>query len=278
MPSESRRGPMTARPDAFARRTRAVGRYTLSLAFASAASLALGACSSDARPAGCASGGATSAEKSACASASEGVDPTLVIDNMESQSSSLPMLAGRSGSWWAAGDGTPGASYQPAATLLPERLLEPRCDSRHAMRFSGQGFNEWGALIGLSFAYAAMPNGEYGAVAYDAHLHTGVTFWARIGDTSTNLVSLSLQGRMAEPVPRPCQNPEPAGDGCSDGFSAPLIGLDTTWRRFELPFTGLAQHHPQVVGTLDPAGLYALTFGFPPATVFDFWVDDLSFF
>lgn len=275
MPNEFRRGPTAARTEAFAR-ARGVGRHTLSLALVSAASVTLGACSSDSPPAGCASGGAMNVGPSACASAV--VDPTLLIDNMESQTSALPTIAGRSGSWWAAGDGTPGASYQPATNMLPERLLEPRCDSRHAMRFSGLGFNDWGALIGLSFAYAVMPSGEYGAVAYDAHQHTGVTFWARVGDTSTNLVSLSLQGRMAEPVPRPCEKPEPAGEGCSDAFSAPLIGLDTSWRRFELPFSGLAQHHPQVVGTLDPAGLYALTFGFPPATVFDFWIDDLSFY
>jgi hypothetical protein len=63
-----------------------------------------------------------------------------------------------------------------------------------------------------------------------------------------------------------------------DGFSAPLFGLDTTWRHFEVPFTGLAQPHPLVVGTLDAAGLYTLTFSFPPATVFDFWVDDLTFY
>lgn len=256
------------------------GKFARYFSFISTAvaCFALGACSSDSRSASSANGGTTGAEQPQCPSASDVVDPTLLIDNMENNSASLPAIAGRSGSWWAAGDETPGASYTPAEQMLPELLSEPRCGSRHAMRISGQGFVDWGSLVGLSFAYALMPSGEWGPASYDAHAHTGVTFWARVGDTSTNVVSLTLQGRLTEPVPRPCQSAEPAGDGCVDGFSAPLIGLDTTWRRFQLPFSGLAQHHPQFVGTLDAAGLYALTFGFPPSTVFDFWVDDLAFY
>jgi len=248
-------------------------------AIVSVASACLGpGCSSESQPASCANGGMTSVAQPPCPSANGAIDPTLLIDDMESNTSVLPAIAGRSGSWWAAGDDTAGASYAPAMNMLPERLPEARCESRHAMRFSGQGFADWGALMGLSFAYGVMPNGQYGAVPYDAHAHTGVTFWARVGDTSTNLVSLSVQGRLTEPVPRPCASAEPAGEGCVDGFSAPLVGLDTTWRRFELPFSGLAQHHPRVEGTLDAGGLYALTFGFPPSTTFDFWVDDLSFY
>lgn len=76
------------------------------------------------------------------------IDPTSLIDDFEDQDANLPMVAGRSGSWWAADDATAGAVFEPQGDVNPELLPEARCASRFALRVSGSGFTDWGAMIG----------------------------------------------------------------------------------------------------------------------------------
>lgn len=204
-------------------------------------------------------------------------DPTAIIDDFEDSDANLPEVDGRNGSWWSADDGTPGGTVEPDDDIIPERLLPARCESQRALRFSGQGFDDWGALVGVSFAYAPNDEGEWTAVPHAASEHRGVRFWARIGDTSADLVQFSVDGRLLEPAPDPCPEQEPAGDGCSGAFSVRLSGLSTEWKQYEVPFRGLAQH-PISDAELDTGALYSLYFSFAPNTIFDFWLDDLAFY
>ena len=211
-----------------------------------------------------------------CASAGP-IDPTSLIDDFEDQDANLPMVAGRSGSWWAADDETPNASFEPQDELVPELLPEPRCSSQLALRVSGSGFTNWGSMIGMHFAYAPNEDGIWGGVPHSAGDHRGIAFWAKVGDEASVGVAFGVHGRVLGEVPDPCPETEPNGDGCLMTFGVPLTGLTSQWQYYEVPFSGLATH-PVTESQLDTSALYSLTFNFPPASVFDFWLDDVRFY
>jgi hypothetical protein len=182
----------------------------------------------------------------------------------------------RNGGWWSAGDATPGATIEPGlgAAAVPVSIPGGRCGSRFAMRVSGQGFEEWGSMIGLSFVY-----GSGGILEYDASAYQGMTFWARIGDTSINQVRFAISDRNTEPQGGVCVEDGPPGQGCFDSFGVVLSNLDTRWKRYRIPFAGLTQRDFGLrTEALLREAVYSVNFAFEPGAVFDLWLDDLEFF
>lgn len=211
-----------------------------------------------------------------CPATNDPIDPSAIIHDMEDGSDSLPLIAGRSGGWWTAGDMTPGASIEPASGVpaLPEPIPNGRCGSEYAMRVSGQGFDDWGAMLGLSFAY-----GAGGQIAYDASRWEGITFWARIGDTSTTRVRFALGDENSEPEGGVCEVDGDAELGCYNTYGTALPGLDETWREYRIPFDGLEQRDFGLQREqLATDALFTVHFAFEPGAVFDLWVDDLRFY
>jgi hypothetical protein len=220
-----------------------------------------------------------------CPDPNETIDPTAVVDDLEDQNGKLLPVNGRSGGWWTAGDDTLGATVVPAPAELtgleatPEAIPGGRCNSAFAMRVTGQGFTDWGAVLGISLAYGKRPNGLDGSVPYDASARTGVDFWARIGDTSTNQVRFAVGDGHSEPDGGHCVEDGDIGEECYDTFGVYLTQLDTNWHHYRIPFAGLGQrdfgYKADAVAT---AELYTLLFNFDPGAVFDFWIDDISFY
>ena len=232
-----------------------------------------------------ASGMAGKPAQASCPDPNEAIDPTAVIDDMEDGDEYLTEVADRNGGWWTAGDDTVGASMVPVQTELtdelarPEAIPEPRCGSHYAMRVTGQGFTDWGAVIGLGLVFGERSDGETGAIPYDVSAYQGVDFYARIGDTSTNEVRFQISDSNSDPDGGLCEDVRGSDDECWDAFGVSLPQLDTTWRRYKIPFAGLTQRDfgydaDAVVTT----AAYEITFNFPPSSVFDFWVDDLKFY
>ena len=220
-----------------------------------------------------------------CPDPSEAIDPTAIIDDMEDKDGFVADVAGRSGGWWTAGDETVGASMVPVQTditgdlALPEPLAEPRCGSHYAMRVTGQGFTDWGAVLGVAFAFGTRPNGETGAIPYDVSSHTGIEFYARIGDTSVAEVRYQVSDSNTEPDGGVCSEERGSADECYNSFGVSLPQLDTTWRHYKIPFAGLSQRDfGYRADALVTTAVYQLTFNFPAASIFDFWVDDLKFY
>jgi hypothetical protein len=203
------------------------------------------------------------------------IDPTAIIDDMEDRDGSLNPTSGRNGSWWAAVDESPGGTFEPRMPA-PEAILGGRCGSTYAMRVTGQGFYDWGALLGLNFRYAPDENGQYGAAPYDAHIRQGVRFWARVGDTSTHQIVFSVGDYHAVPEGGWCvENGTPA---CFT-FEVTLSQIDTNWKQYMIPFAALIHATPDNPNEpLDPSRLWSLMFYFPASSVFDLWVDDLEFY
>jgi len=220
-----------------------------------------------------------------CPDPSEAIDPTAMIDDFEDGEPRLPERDGRNGGWWTAADTTVGATMVPQQSELsgelapPELLPEPRCGSRYAMRVSGQGFTDWGAVLGMSFVFGTRPNGEDGATSYDASSRTGVDFWAKIGDTSTNQVRYQVSDSNSEPDGGKCVVMGGSGLECFDSFGTDLTQLDTTWHHYRIPFAGLSQRDFGLQASgLVTTEVYQVTFNFLTASPFDFWVDDIMFY
>jgi len=217
-----------------------------------------------------------------CPDDSVPLDPTALIDDMESPSFQTSMPGDRGGAWWAGGDDASkaaGAAITPDGNANSEAIPGGRCGSRYGVRATGHGFGEW-AVLSVSFGYGSVDGGAPQILPYDASFRTGVDFWARIGDTSTDQVRLAITDKYSNDVGGICDK-TPGSDPskfCYDHFGTPLTKLSTEWRHYRIPFLGLAQQgfgipRPHV----DTTALYSIDFNFPNA-VFDFWVDDISFY
>jgi hypothetical protein len=222
------------------------------------------------------SGGSGGSNASACSEPGEAIDPTAMIDDMEDRNASVLAAGNRTGGWWSGGDETEGATIVPAPgePALPELIPGGRCASQYAMRVTGQGFADWGAVLGVSLAYDSS-----GGAFYDASDYEGITFWARVGDTSTNRMRFAITDENSEPKGGKCVENGGAGEECFDAFGVTINTLETTWKRYQVPFSGLSQRNFGLpAGALATSALYVVGFNVEPNSIFDLWVDDVSFY
>jgi hypothetical protein len=229
-------------------------------------------------------GGGTGSKTASCPDSAGGpVDPTALIDDMEAGGPALPMEAGRNGNWWAGGDTvSPSASITPNGEASSELIPNGgRCGSLHAKHVTGQGFTSW-AVLTVTLATGLVDGGVYGDLPYDAHLRTGITFWARIGDTSANQVRLAVSDKYTRPEGGICDPSSTTGaTACYDTAGVDLAPLGKTWTQYRIPFAGLGQRNfglkePQMGP--DTSALYTIDFNFYVNEIFDLWVDDISFY
>lgn len=230
--------------------------------------------------AGGGAGGAGGAVAVNCGAGGGPIDPTALIDDMEGNDPELPRIGGRTGSWWAGGDpASPNATIKPNGDAPAAVIPGGRCGSQHAMRVSGQGFTQW-AQVTASMRYGAQDGGTQGLLPYDASFRTGVTFWARIGDTSASYVRYSVSDQYSRPEGGHCDPTATSGPTtCYDEFGVDLPGLSTAWTQYQIPFAGLAQRdfglqRPK----LDTTAIYSINFNFAVGEIFDLWIDDISFY
>ena len=238
-------------------------------------------------PGGGGSGGAAGASAPTaanCGDTSGPVDPTALIDNMEAGGYAILMEGGRNGTWWAGGDMvSPGAKIQPDGNASSEVIPGGgRCGSSHAIHITitGGGFSSW-AQVSASMRYGSIDGGASGLLPYDAHIRSGVTFWARIGDTSANKVRLSVSDKYTRPEGGFCDASASAttSTACYDTSGVDLLPLSQTWTQYRVPFGGLGQRNFGLhEDSLDTSSIYTIQFDFYPNEIFDFWLDDISFY
>jgi hypothetical protein len=226
-------------------------------------------------------GGAAGTAAMSCAGNGGPVDPTALIDDMEATAPAILMEGGRNGSWWAGGDAlSPGASIDPNGDASAEVIPGGRCGSLHAMHVTGQGFTSW-ADLSVSMRYGVIDGGLSGPLPYDAHIRTGITFWARIGDTSAAQVRLGISDKYSRPEGGFCNDTASAttATACYDLFGIDLQPISTTWTQYRIPFAGLGQRNFGLQKpSLDTSSIYSIEFDFYPNETFSFWIDDISFY
>ena len=271
-------------------------KWLAACALASACALGAG-CSSDTAhpPAGAASGAGGQAGSPGAAGAAGGaapsaancpdgggpVDPTAMIDDMEAPDPAVLMTGGRTGSWWSGGDMlSPSANIVPNGDVTAELIPNGgRCGSKYAIHVTGQGFTSW-AEVTASMRYGTVDGGAQGLLPYDAHVRSGVTFWARIGDTSANHVRFAVSDKVTRPEGGICDAAATSGPtSCYDTFGVDLTQLGTHWTQYRIPFAGLAQRNFGLQEpALDTSAIYTIDFNFYPTDIFDLWIDDISFY
>jgi hypothetical protein len=224
---------------------------------------------------------ANSTSTTLCATTSDGgeVDPTALLDDFEDGNNLIALVAGRIGGWFSFGDTTPGGHIQPTGDTAPEMIPGGRNGSLRALHVTSTGFLDWGSGVSTAVHYGATEAGAPGLLPYDAHLYKGVTFFARVGDTSAVTVRIQFNDELTRPEGGKCVLDGPPGQQCYDGFGVDLSSLSTTWQAFRIPFSGLSQRGFGLPGSaLDTAALYEVGLAFPPGVVTDFWLDDIRFF
>lgn len=220
------------------------------------------------------SGGGVSQAVCEQASAFQPVNPLAVFDDMEDGNGAIARVGDRNGSWWLSTDGTDG-TITPVAEQAPtpETILGGRCGSKKAIRVTGQGFTDWGAVLSGGMAYSSQPD------PVDLSGFSGVRFWARVGEQNTSAIRVQFQDAQTQPEAGQCVDQSGDPEACYDGFGTTLTPIDTTWRMYELRFSDLQQrnfgHHGDA---LDTAHVYDIEFNLDPNAVFDLWVDDVWFF
>jgi hypothetical protein len=214
-----------------------------------------------------------------CGDTSLAVDPTAVIDDMETPDYQTVRAGGRTGAWWAGGDlVSPGSGIQPDGNADAESIPGGRCGSKYAMHVTGHGFSMW-AVLSASMGWGSLDGGADGLLPNDNSFRTGVTFWARIGDTSTDQVRLAISDKYSRPEGGYCIDMGAMDVACYDTFGVDLTQLSTSWKQYRIPFGGLTQRNFGLKRpALDAGSIYTVEFQFNPASTFDFWLDDLSFY
>jgi hypothetical protein len=233
---------------------------------------------------GAGGGGAAGAGGSAtvnCDAISDPIDPTALIDDMETPDSQAAMQGGRNGSWWAGGDAeSVGASIKPNGAVDAEAIPGGRCGSAYGVRVTGHGFTQW-AVLTVSMGWGSVDGGADDLLPFDATGRKGITFWARIGDTSTDSVRVALSDKYSQPLGGFCVDGPTStiDDACFDLFTVTLTQLSTTWKPYRIPFNGLAQRNFGLKRpALDVSSIYTIEFAPALSTTFDFWVDDINFY
>ena len=183
-----------------------------------------------------------------------------VIDNFEDGDFFLLAKGGRTGNWYAYGDGT--------GTVTEEIKSSKRgATSAKVMHTTGADFTSWGSGVGVDLNNAGA--GQADKKVYDASAYTGVTFWARA--ETTLMVSVVL----------PDGNTDAAGKVCTvcDHHWFKPIQVDTEWKRYTITFESLALENgtEPVPTAFDAAQLVALQFRLASGQTYDLWFDDVAF-
>jgi len=223
---------------------------------------------------GSGSGGSGGNQNADCSPAQGPIDPTALIDDLEDNNGQIAQTSGRNGSWWISTDGTDGTISPPAdAAPSPERVPGGHCGSSFAMRITGQGFTNWGAVLSAGFRYTSQ------AEPIDASSFRGVMFWARTGDTNSGTIRVQFQDANTRPEGGKCNATAGTPDECYNGFGTDLVQLGTEWRLYKLDFSRMAQRDfGYRADALDTTQLYDLEWNFQASSIFDLWVDDIWFY
>jgi len=190
-------------------------------------------------------------------------DP-LMIDDLEDRDTALCKVSGRRGYWYTASDST-GTLEQ--ANFAPSLIPEGRGASLYAARFSGSGFTDWGAEMGLHL-------NEQGRTAqpYNLGPSGAIKFWMKSN------APVSVKFPMLETT-QIISGGTCVGDfdnGCDDHFHFEVAAPTTDdWAEYTVPFDALARTGNAGSVTWDSSRVTGLIFGVAGGPAFDVWVDDI---
>ncbi|HVJ16602.1 MAG TPA: hypothetical protein VM686_14270, partial [Polyangiaceae bacterium] len=205
-----------------------------------------------------------------------------VVDDFENGDYRIDESAGRSGDWFVANDGSPGATMAPSSFIDVASAIEagdPTFGTNgFALHASGSGFcshaepnSNWGALIGCNLNQIVTTKNPYDASAYCA-----LSFAARGAfamGSSPRPLHVRVSDQWTIPDAGNCGQTWLCNAHAGVAFVVPEVDA---WTTFELPLEDF--RHPTVPqhAELDRSALYSIEFTFEGQGEFDVWLDDLA--
>jgi hypothetical protein len=196
------------------------------------------------------------------------------IDTMEDHDGAIDNTGSRNGDWYAGHDATATGMQTPGSTFTMSAL--PTSDSRYnastdkwAAMTKGMGFNDWGEDMG--FNMMLVPVGEMYHPPYDATPYCGVHFFARVGVGASSTVIFRV----------PDKNSLPDGGICGVGgmpcyaYFQKVYSFNTTWTEYNVLFSDLRSTGWPTA--LAQNAIFSVEFGLASKSVFELWIDDVSF-
>lgn len=207
-------------------------------------------------------------------------NPQPLVDDFEDRDAVTGKVLDGRGAWFVANDGT-GQQY-PGPCVLPSVVPEhrPGDSSSYGMHTFGIGFQtlpDGFATLGVGLRTGPGPNRCEGPL--DASGYTGVEFWV-LGSGHVRFV-------VATVATTPTSNFGSCQSGCYDSHGA-LVSLTPEWSLVRLPFSVLTQEGWGTPVPFDASQILTLQWSpkaqgaapgsWTPASCFDFWIDDVSFY
>jgi len=227
---------------------------------------------------------------------------------------------GRTGGWYTYGDKSGRGTLDPAEGGAATPDLEtgnPNCSTTGtgSLHVISMGFADWGSAMGVDFAAKVNTDAGVAKGTYDASKYKGISFWARSAspipfvqvsllDPYTAIPSvLSVDQQCIYDSSMPEMNCSPYlvkfGYGYMGEALTPVmedfpkfigVGIDTTWRRFEILFSDMKQDRTNP-GRQSPGNTLAVSqitgmaiqvntdhSTVPPTpTNWELWLDDVAF-
>jgi len=187
-----------------------------------------------------------------------------LVDDMETNVSSILESDGRTGFWYTFNDGQGGTQLPaPNGPFLPAPNDGGYPGSARARRTQGSGFSRY---AGFGFDL----NHRTGArQAYDASAYGGIVLWVR---GSVNLRVL-FPTRATAPVAEGGE----CTASCNDSFGLD-VPVTAEWAEQTVSFALLHQLGAPAAGAFDPKALLGIAFSVPVGSAFDVWVDEIGFY
>src|SRR6185503_11395156 len=197
------------------------------------------------------------------------------IDDLEDGDDAILALGFRQGFWYAFNDLTPGALQSPALMLFTTTPGGPSGKGACARSY-GQGFESWGAGMGLDFndTGETTPTGMTKRAPYDASAYKGIAFAAR----GTSRMRFAVSTAAVESTMGGGTCVGGIGNvGCADSHGVD-IPLTPEWRTYSVPFDRLTQEGFGMRVAFDVKKTMAIHFSVPAGQPFDYAIDDVGFF
>jgi len=202
-----------------------------------------------------------------------------LIDDLEDGNASIRIIAQplRDGVWDTSNDMSLGGMQTPQPSMFAPVLLgsdAPHSQDSYAAYTKGSGFTGYGAFMNVTMRawpqYAKTPT-------YDASAYVGLSFWAKVGPSSTKSLRVRFVSADTDDRGGKCALTGGVNQLCYNHFYED-VPMTTSWQLHEIRFADFVQTNTgKIYPAIDLAEMYGLEFYFLSGATFEVWIDDLSF-
>jgi hypothetical protein len=204
-----------------------------------------------------------------------------LIDDFEDGDKIIRIVSNprRDGIWDTNYDMTASGVQTPAPSMFAPTLLGtdvPYAGDMYAAHSTGSGFTAagFGAYMNVSMRsvadYALTP-------VYDASSYKGISFFAKVGATSSKSMRVRFVSGDTDPRLKKCTVGGSTSTACYNHYYA-TVTLTTTWAPHTVDFSSFVQGIDGMTNpSIDLKEMFGLEFYFAPPSNYDLWLDDLTF-